>query len=45
MLEQVIKKLRVAEVAIAEGSATLLAAGRRHLSPSCLPTLSPCLPD
>ena len=75
--EQVIKKLREAEVAIAEGSTVaeaarrigvteqtfyrwrsgtgrltagsdrtaLWATGRRRLRPSCLPTLSPCLPD
>ena len=43
--EQVINKLRKAEVAIAEGSTTLGAAGRRRLRPSCLPTLSPCLSE
>ena len=55
--EQVINKLSEAEtaIAIAEGS-TVAEAGRRIgvieqtfyrrlLRPSCLPTLSPCLPD
>ena len=53
--EQVINKLSEAETAIAEGS-TVAEAGRRIgvieqtfyrrlLRPSCLPTLSPCLPD
>ena len=43
--EQVINKRREAEVAIAEGSTTLWASGRRHLRLSCLPTLSPCLSE
>ena len=43
--EQLINKRREAEVAIAEGSTALCAAGRRRLRPSCLPTLSPCLSE
>lgn len=53
--EQVIDKLREAEVAIAKGSTVAEAARRiglteqafyrRRLRPSCLPTLSPCLSD
>ena len=43
--EQVINKLGEAEVAKVEGSTVLWATGRRRLRSSCLPTLSPCLPD
>jgi hypothetical protein len=43
--EQVINKLREAEVALAESGTTLWATDRRRLRPSCLSTLSPCLPD
>ena len=43
--EQVINKLREAEVAKAEGSTVRWATGRRRLRHSCLPALSPCLPD
>ncbi len=43
--EQVINKCRETEVAIAAGSTAVRAAGRRHLRPSCLPTLSPCLSE
>ena len=43
--EQVINKLREAEVAIAGRNKARWATGRRHLMPSYLPTLSPCLSD
>ena len=43
--EQVFNKLGEAEVAVAESNTALWATCRRRLRPSCLPTLSPCLPD
>ena len=43
--EQVINKLREAEVALAESDTTLWAIGRRRLRPSRLLTLSQSLSD